>query len=371
MKVSCRGAERRWRSALVWKLRFDRLSWAAVVCCSLLRGGGVVLPSCLLLLEGSRSAYASEATAAGDASGSDVNGSVVDGLVIGAVEDFEAGRYPLARSKLEDAHHAAPSYRTATLLGQVELYVGAYRDAAEHLAEALARMPPASDKPLRSKVEAGLSEARLHVCSWTVDSSVRPAHVEVDGRAVVAVAADGMFFLSPGAHSFRVTSAGYADYVGTAPCAAGQRQVLRAVLRPLGAGVAPEQGRRETHWRAAVLATGATLLVASAAYAGKMQTDAWAFERSAQDASRAAEERYGKGVCGRSTPFDCLNAKLLEAWSRSRQKEAYLGYGAAGLAVLGTASLLLLLPLGDDSEAALAPELALLSGAGVSLRGRF
>src|SRR5882672_181123 len=78
---------------------------------------------------------------------------------------FEAERYSEAYGALRSAWDLSPSYRHAAGLGQVELHLAQYRDAAEHLAYCLRNFPETGDKVARQHVEEGLEQAREHVAS--------------------------------------------------------------------------------------------------------------------------------------------------------------------------------------------------------------
>src|SRR5512142_3115884 len=73
---------------------------------------------------------------------------------------FEAARYTEAYDALKSAWELAPSYRTAAGLGQVELQIERFRDAAYHLSYCLRHYPQDGDAGIRAHVEEGLDQAR-------------------------------------------------------------------------------------------------------------------------------------------------------------------------------------------------------------------
>src|SRR5438552_4823945 len=72
---------------------------------------------------------------------------------------FEGAEYAEAYKALRAAWELAPSYRTAAGLGQVELQIEQYRDAAFHLSFCLRHYPADGDPGIRSHVEDGLEQA--------------------------------------------------------------------------------------------------------------------------------------------------------------------------------------------------------------------
>jgi tetratricopeptide (TPR) repeat protein len=114
---------------------------------------------------------------------------------------FESEKYSEAYASMRTAWDLAPSYRTAAGLGQVELHLGQYRDAAEHLSYCLRHFPADGDPKVRAHVEQGLLEAREHVAALRVRVNVEGAAVAVDGSAAGKSPLDGLLFVEPGSHT--------------------------------------------------------------------------------------------------------------------------------------------------------------------------
>jgi len=132
---------------------------------------------------------------------------------------FEGARYPDAYKALKSAWDLAPSYRTAAGLGQVELQIERFRDAAFHLSYCLRHYPPDGDADIRTHVEDGLELARMHVAALRVRVGVEGADVTVDGASVGKSPLDGLVFVEPGSHDVAAARAGYrsAEEVVEAP----------------------------------------------------------------------------------------------------------------------------------------------------------
>jgi len=114
---------------------------------------------------------------------------------------FESEKYSEAYASMRTAWDLAPTYRTAAGLGQVELHLGQYRDAAEHLSYCLRHFPADGDAAIRGHVEQGLVEAREHVAALRVRVNVEGAEIAVDGAAAGKSPLDGLLFVEPGSHT--------------------------------------------------------------------------------------------------------------------------------------------------------------------------
>lgn len=121
---------------------------------------------------------------------------------------FEEQRYSEAYALLRAAWDLSPSYRTATGLGQVELHLGQFRDAAAHLSFCLRHFPADGDPKVRAHVEQGLLEAREHVGALRVRVNVEGAEVAVDGAAAGKSPLEGLLFVEPGSHVVTATKDG-------------------------------------------------------------------------------------------------------------------------------------------------------------------
>jgi len=99
---------------------------------------------------------------------------------------FEASEYSRAIDELAESYRLFPSYRTACGLGQVELHLSRYRDAAQHLDFCLKNFPN-GDVPTQQRILAGLTEARRRVFALAVRVNVTDAEVRIDGKLVGTV----------------------------------------------------------------------------------------------------------------------------------------------------------------------------------------
>jgi hypothetical protein len=121
---------------------------------------------------------------------------------------FEASEYSRAIDELAESYRLFPSYRTACGLGQVELHLSRYRDAAQHLDFCLKNFPN-GDVPTQQRILAGLTEARRRVFALAVRVNVTDAEVRIDGKLVGTVPRADDFFVGPGNHRVEVRKSGY------------------------------------------------------------------------------------------------------------------------------------------------------------------
>lgn len=119
-----------------------------------------------------------------------------------AVTAIDAKQFERARELLTQALGLMESFDIAGALGQTELELGSYRDAAEHLSYSLRQFPPSESRKLKQKVAEGLAEAKRHV--GTVQVEVVPAEgatVFLDSNPVRMLPLETDLFVAPGPHT--------------------------------------------------------------------------------------------------------------------------------------------------------------------------
>jgi len=156
----------------------------------------------------------------------------------GTRELYEQGRaavlhkdWKRARELLARVWAKRESYDTAALLGQCELKLGDWRDAAEHLDYALRNFPnadPAADA--RARIKQGLASARSKVATVTVQTDPAGAEVLVDGVGLGRSPLDAPVYLKPGKHVIEAKLAGHASAQQAVAASEGQRVPLSLSL---------------------------------------------------------------------------------------------------------------------------------------------
>lgn len=269
---------------------------------------------------------------------------------------FEAARYTDAYKALKAAWDLAPSYRTAAGLGQVELQIEQFRDAAFHLSYCLRHYPPEGDADVRAHVEDGLEQARAHIAALRVRVSVEGADVSVDGASVGTSPLDGLVFVDPGSHTIAAARSGYrqSEEVVETPVRA-TRDVSLSLVREESGGLprtfeatapsstpvdAPPQrsssGLSATAW---VLIVGGSLTAAAL-------TTTIVFDvkgSAAADDLRAAQAGVSTRGCGAPTGADVALCARVHDLAESRNTDNQIGIlgaivtGALAAATAGTA----------------------------------
>ncbi|HTN90835.1 MAG TPA: hypothetical protein VL242_44480 [Sorangium sp.] len=135
----------------------------------------------------------------------------------GAEEAFARGerarrarRWDEAEASYRAAWAAEPRPEFAGELGLCELALGRFRDAAEHLREALL-YPETLAAAARRRFSEGLERAEREVSSATVAVSRPEAEVFIDGRRIGRGQATYFVYLEPGRHEARGRLDGYVE----------------------------------------------------------------------------------------------------------------------------------------------------------------
>jgi hypothetical protein len=271
---------------------------------------------------------------------------------------FEAAQYPRAYESLHAAWQLAPSYRTAAGLGQVELQLEQYRDAAFHLSYCLRHYPADGEPTVRTQIEDGLEQARTHVAAIRVRVSVEGADVTVDGASAGKSPLDGLVFVDPGSHVVAASQTGYRPATETVETPVrATRDVALSLLpdtsepstsaAPLSASTLPESPPEPERRRRVLSPTAWVLIVGGSLTAAALATSV-VFDlkgSAAGDDLKAAQGGIrGTQSCrpGDSTvdPATCQHIHDLADTRNTDNQIAILGAivtGALAVATVGTA----------------------------------
>jgi hypothetical protein len=265
---------------------------------------------------------------------------------------FEAGQYAQAYQSMKTAWALAPTYRTAAGLGQVELELERYPDAAHHLAYCLRHYPADADPAARSHVEEGLDQARAHVGALRVRVSVEGADVTVDGISIGKSPLEGLVFVKPGSHVIGASHQGYrsAEETLDAPVRATRDVTISLAVEQATAvppvGAAPREasptaeeakprrdGLSPTAW---VLIVGGSLTAAALATTIVFDVKGAA----AQDDLEAAQAALEPGSCSAPSGPNaaaCEHVRALADTRNTNNQIAVLGAIATGVLAAATA----------------------------------
>jgi hypothetical protein len=126
-----------------------------------------------------------------------------------AAAAFDAGRYAEAQEKLEQVWALKKTYDVAGNLGVVEVKLGKYPQAAEHLAWALQHFPLTEPPKARRGFEQELEKARAQSGALRVVVSVEGAEVSVNGRPAGKAPVADEVFVEPGMITVAASAPGY------------------------------------------------------------------------------------------------------------------------------------------------------------------
>ncbi len=261
-------------------------------------------------------------------------------------EAFEAGRYEAALEKMRESYSLSMSYHAAAGLGQVELYLGRHRDAAEHLDFSLRNFPKTADAEGKRQVMTGLEEARQHTFALSIVTNVSGAEILLDGNSLGQTPVDFDLYIDPGEHRLRVEREGYEPFEQALFAPAGGQKALDIELRPSGghaagamhSDAALEADAGRSNWSPAktwVLAVGGGVTLAAAGAGVWFWSDSSSETDRADDIDARLEETNTQ--CLDSAEARC--AELLDARKSadSSSKLATAMFATAGIAAVATA----------------------------------
>lgn len=268
-------------------------------------------------------------------------------------QSYERAHAAFAQGDFSEAHRIfaelwaeRPTYDIAGFLGQTEIQLKLYRDAAEHIAFSLQNWPPRERLELLAQVKEGLAVAKRHIGSLWLFIEPPGARIAVDGKSVGTSPLASEVYVEPGARTVTVELEGYEPVTRTVEFDAGQEQALnlqltqkaepRAAPEPSSAPIAPLTPTLESDASAnasqssrpspALLVFGGAAILAGTTAGALFAINANA---AGDDLSRL-RGTVGPGGCRSGSRPEC--AELLEAAeSKDRSTNAsYLMFGIAG-----------------------------------------
>ncbi len=292
---------------------------------------------------------------------------------------FERGDATTALMHMRRAFALQPDYRNAGGLGQIELHLGRYRDAAEHLEQSLREYPAAGDPEAKGLVMQGFAEARARVVTLTLEGQQPGVELLVDGEVVATLPVEHDLFIEPGEHTFHFRKTGFEGNEAHLYVPAGSNHTLRPQMRPVAEGApAPSTAVRtkETEVGTLILVTGGVLTVAAVGVGVGFHFGAEAARDDAARQRAALRETDTACVSGRTAP-GCgnLHNTLQLATDRDRVASlAFLGSAGAALLTLGVYGLIGASAAPSDGQDAASVMVSPMVGEGeaaLSVWGRF
>src|SRR5512133_2201480 len=100
-----------------------------------------------------------------------------------------------------------PAYDAIGLLGEVEIALKKYRDAAEHITHAIRNTPAAKIADAVPVLKEDLADAKRHVTTLRINVTEAGADVLVDGRSIGNSPVEREIYLEPGNHTILASHA--------------------------------------------------------------------------------------------------------------------------------------------------------------------
>ena len=294
---------------------------------------------------------------------------------------FDQGDYATARLAYLEVWNRRRTYDVAANLGQAELEMGLFRDAAEHFSFAIANAPPSVPAETRDAMRALLEQARKEVAVLGIQGLPDGAAVLVDGRAVATAPIDRDLYIEPGKHVVEVDLGGSAPEKRELTGIKGERHSLVFSAPPATqvAGTGSEPLSPEPADPAAgdssgpswvPVAVGGTI-TALGLVGGVGFTLAASSKRDDRDEQLAA--LGGSSACGSGTVYaaECSKIDQLDSDANQYRNLGVAGFVTAGVAGVATAVYLLWPRQSSSEQAVLVAPAVGRNGGSVNLSGAF
>lgn len=279
-------------------------------------------------------------------------------LMAAVQTDYEAGRFPDAEAKGEKAWAQRKTVDIAVTLAEVELKLGKFDEAAQHLHYAKKTVNVSESEAIRRRIEDLYERARAESGAVVLIPSVPGCEARVAGKPDTIAISDDPIFVTPGTVEVTVSKQGHEPATVKISVAKAERKQVPVELKPIkGDVVIPPPPDEKPLWPtillagigAAALGTGIGLTVAGSSAYG-----------NAEDLASACP-----------TPTDACIGGVQEELDQADlfQNVGFVMYGLAAAATTGMV-IYLVLPAESPSDTAVLP-LVDPSFAGVGVTHRF
>ena len=274
---------------------------------------------------------------------------------------YMKGDFKTAYQRQHDAWQLKQSFDIAANLGQAELQLRLYRDAAEHFRYALDHFPPSQPADKKARLQATFDKARVKVAAVKLHVIPDGAAVNVDGAAVGHAPLSAPIFLDAGEHQIQVALDGFTTQTKTVTAKAGGNDKLEVALEKEAAAPAPAAATTapptassapppaspppaDTHHhgiepRTVAIIAGAGLTAVALGVGIGFAVDAGSADSNASDLRAQSVNNVGPNGCA-TNPSASVCVSLRDAndhASRSRtiSTVGFIGAGVFGVATLG------------------------------------
>jgi hypothetical protein len=281
------------------------------------------------------------------------------------------------------------TYEVALSLGQTELYLGKYRDAAEHLAAGLRIIPlnVQQRNEIATRAHEGLGQAKQHVATLALSVDKPGAEVRIDGHPVGRTPLESELYADPGMHTIVVSLAAHQDSRQVVSLPAGEE---RKILMQLGEAEPPkastpenptrasEPSERQDHDGGADAKTVAVISGAALSLIGLTTTIVFAVKRSnAESDIKDLQNRIdqsGPGTCEGPNPASECHELKQRLDDRDRASVGFnISWPITAAAAAGTAIMFFAWPASEHrtAPAAILTPLVGRDAGGLMLSGKF
>lgn len=145
---------------------------------------------------------------------------------------FEVEKYEEALTSYQAAWKLAKSYELAAIMGQAEMRLGKYRDAAEHFAYSLEHFAADGDAELKKNTETSLVEVKKELATVRLKTTTPDVTITVDGAPLPAASLGKDLFLAQGSHVFEASAPGHRSTRRTMEVKGGEDESIFMNLTP-------------------------------------------------------------------------------------------------------------------------------------------
>ena len=149
---------------------------------------------------------------------------------------YDKGDFQEASTSWRAAWALKQTFDIAGNLGLVELKLGKFRDAAEHLDYAVKHFPPTDAEARRAGLQAKFAEARAQIGGLRITSVTAGADVLVDQVRVGTTPLGGEIFVLPGTHTIELVHRDYKPASQTIQVEKGSTKVVALTLEMVERG---------------------------------------------------------------------------------------------------------------------------------------
>lgn len=279
---------------------------------------------------------------------------------------YDEQKWAEAEAAYQSAWNLRKSFDLAGNLGDVEMQLGQYRDAAEHLSYAYDEFPTGGKPEVREALGKRIEEARQQVGVLTLKTNVVGARLYVDNKLVGQAPLEKDVFVDLGQRVIEARLDGHEDVLRTIDVTKGSKQALDLQLVPRGvAQTSPGNSKRTV-----IIAVGAGLAAAGIGTGIGL----WAAGAGKTDDAEPLRTGLNPGDCPGTTADVIAKCSSLKTTLKSHDSLVNAGTGVfiAGAAIGGLTVVYLLTSkkkstsVGFEAAPIVAPTLA-----GVSITGRF